>query len=304
MGEGFGIGRAPGRRLVGRAAVVVALALVATGCLVPDPSSIRGTLGYQYEARERVDAEITWGSRSLGGDVYLPAGRPKGTIIYYSGGGFTRWITYGTEAALAHVRRGWAVFVPKYRLNQRFPAAVVDAVDAVRFVRTGGAAHGLNEDHVVVMGLSSGATLAGLVAVSNDERWFGHDANSRPDAWIAAGGTFAFETAGSRGGTWATYPADVRRDWFGPGQRVPALASALRSVSAGDPPAYLIHGEDDYVVHPDESTAMAITYDAFDLDVSYDVVSHPAGQAERYHVAGAFGANQAEVERFLDRAAA
>ena len=288
---------------MGRAATVVVLAMIATGCLVPDPASIRGTLGYLYEAREPVDASITWGPRNLGGDVYLPRGTPKGTIIYYSGGGFTRWVTYGTDAALAHVRRGWAVFVPDYRLNTRFPAAVVDAVDAVRYVRTKGDDHGMNEDHVVVMGLSSGATLAGLVAVTNDERWFGHDRNSRPDAWIAAGGLFAFDTAGGRGGSWRTYPADVKRDWFGPGQPVPARASALRSVSAGDPPAYLIHGEDDYVVHPDESTAMAITYDALDLDVSYDVVSHPAGQAERYHVAGAFGANQAEVERFLDRAA-
>jgi acetyl esterase/lipase len=289
------------RRTVGRAAIVVALAMVATGCLVPDPASIRGTLGYQYTAGESVDARITWGPRSLAGDIYLPSGTPKGTIVYYSGGGFTRWITYGTDAALAHVRRGWAVFVPRYRLNTRFPAAVVDAVDAVRFVRTSGGAHGLNEDRVVVMGLSSGATLAGLVAVSNDERWFGHDRNSRPDAWIAAGGLFSFETAGGRGGSWRTYPADVKRDWFGPGRPVPAQASALKAVSAGDPPAYLIHGEDDYVVHPDESTAMAITYDALGLDVSYDVVSHPAGQAERYHVAGAFGANQAQVKRFIDR---
>ena len=140
MSDRRGVGRGLVQRTVGRTAIVVAMALVATGCLVPDPASIRGTLGYRYDAREPVDASITWGPRNLDGDVYLPSGTPKGTIIYYSGGGFTRWVTYGTDAALAHVRRGWAVFVPDYRLNTRFPAAVVDAVDAVRYVRTRGAA--------------------------------------------------------------------------------------------------------------------------------------------------------------------
>ncbi len=302
MSDRHGTERGPVRRTVIRVAVVVATAVIVTGCLVPDPASYGRTLGYKYESGQRVDAHVTWGRRDLGGDIYLPKGRPKGTLIYYSGGGFIRWVTYGTEAALAHVRRGWAVFVPDYRLDERFPAAAVDAVDAVRFVRTRGGAHGLNQDRVVVMGLSSGATLAGLVAVSNDEGWFGHDARSRPDAWIAAGGIYAFDTVGSRGGGWRIYADDFSRSWFG-NRSAPARSSALRAVSAADPPVYLIHGEDDYIVHPDESTAMAIAYDALNLDVAYDVVSPPADQASQYHVASAFGANQAELNRFLDRAA-
>lgn len=105
--------------------------------------------------------------------IYLPAQNPTHTgIVVCPGGGYVNLATdlEGTQVARWLNARGVAAFVLKYRLGPRYhyPAQLLDAQRAVRYVRSNAAADDLEPDHIGIWGFSAGGHLASTAGTHFD----------------------------------------------------------------------------------------------------------------------------------------
>ncbi|MDQ3031446.1 MAG: alpha/beta hydrolase [Myxococcota bacterium] len=104
-------------------------------------------------------------------DVYRPrhADGPVPIVLYVHGGGFrilskdTHWLM-----GLAFARRGYLVFNISYRLAplHRFPAALEDTCEALRWVKENAARWGGDPERIVFAGESAGANLVTSLALA------------------------------------------------------------------------------------------------------------------------------------------
>ena len=130
-------------------------------------------------------------------DVYRAVGQRPGrpALLYIHGGGFavcskdTHW-----SLAVDYVRLGFVVFNINYRLSTRhpFPAAINDAITALRWVQAQGHRFGADTRQLVIAGESAGGNLATALAVASSYR-LEHgparalfDTGLSPSAFIAA----------------------------------------------------------------------------------------------------------------------
>lgn len=254
-------------------ALTAVLLLAAGSCLyVPDPAPT-DTLPLGYQAHRTPSAVVEY-APGLHADVY-PADPHRGTILFLHGGGFFQ----GTRAdvlqsVLRQVSRGWTVVSVDYRLGPEhpFPAAIEDATLAYDWAQ---------EDYagpVVPWGYSAGAHLAA------------HVAHKRPvPGWLGVAGFYNWDTLGRRGWPWSFWADLIRKTWS-------PDASANVPWSASSPPAYLIHGATDPVIHSDESLAVAVASEVFGFPAFYDYVDTGSCQSHRPDC----GQNIAQQDRFLD----
>jgi acetyl esterase/lipase len=112
---------------------------------------------------------------SLVGDLYLPAsGGSHPAMLFMHGGGFARGSKagYGNTWGPYLAARGIAVFAIDYRLSKpnqtTWPQALLDCKAALQYLRGTAAKLGIDPDRIGVGGDSAGATLAALVAVTQD----------------------------------------------------------------------------------------------------------------------------------------
>lgn len=114
-------------------------------------------------------------------DVYYPQGAAPvagwPVIISMHGGGFTRGDKFGNKlntVSFEGLKNGYAVVGVSYRLadTAKVPAQIVDTKAAVRFLRQNATKLGLNANKFVIVGYSSGANLAALVATSPNNHAF------------------------------------------------------------------------------------------------------------------------------------
>jgi acetyl esterase len=131
----------------------------------------RNLPGEPPEVARVAELELPGPSGTLAARSYVPSEeRPAGTIVYFHGGG---WVVGGLEEfdrvarALALASRCEVVSVD-YRLapEHPFPAALEDADAALRWADEARAGEGA----LVVMGDSSGGTLAALTAIRARDR--------------------------------------------------------------------------------------------------------------------------------------
>ncbi|MEM1844542.1 MAG: alpha/beta hydrolase [Ignisphaera sp.] len=102
--------------------------------------------------------------------IYTPIERKtKGIVVYYHWGGF---VSGGIEESDAECRFisslcGCTVVSVGYRLapRYRFPAAVVDCFDALKWVYEHAEELGGDRDSICVMGVSAGGNLAAIVSI-------------------------------------------------------------------------------------------------------------------------------------------
>lgn len=102
-------------------------------------------------------------------DLFLPSADhvPARLIVFVHGGAFYE----GDKAdgqekgALDGVQRGYAVASINYRLSGEavFPAAIIDAKAAIRFLRAEAKRYGLNKDKIAAMGDSAGGHIVSLL---------------------------------------------------------------------------------------------------------------------------------------------
>jgi acetyl esterase/lipase len=168
---------------------------------------------------------------------------------------------------------GYAVASLGYRLSgeARFPAQIYDVKAATRYLRANAASLGIDPNHFVALGESSGAHLAQLLGMSNGEKelegdlgptqsgsevqgtvsFYGiSDLRTRPAQRLLPGCPGENHAVTSEG---RLLGAEPNTPTGGP---LAAAASPIAYVDAGDPPMLLFHGRQDCNVRPVQSQTM------------------------------------------------
>jgi acetyl esterase len=123
------------------------------------------------------------GRRSHRLDVYIPLGQkgPLPVVLYVHGGVFV-WCSKETHFFVGHTyaNAGFVVFNLNYRLSPRhkFPAALEDVSEALRWVHDNAARFGGDASRLVLAGESAGANLVSSLAIAC--------ASPRPEPWARA----------------------------------------------------------------------------------------------------------------------
>lgn len=181
-------------------------------------------------------------------DVYTPikAGSPAAVVVFFYGGSWNN----GNRADYAFVgsalaSRGIVTVVADYRLypQVRYPDFVADSAAAVAWTHNQIVRFGGDAQHIFVMGHSSGAYNAAMVAL--DKRWLAPSGLS-PNiirGWIGLAGPYDFLPIEN---------ADVKPVFFFPNS--PPDSQPINYAVAGSPPTLLIAASEDKLVNPQRNT--------------------------------------------------
>lgn len=194
--------------------------------------------------------DLGFGSHGLSLEVHRPLQpRPNAPVVVFLHAG--RW-KYGSRLDYRVLgdgltERGWVVVVPDYRKHPQvnFPAWVEDGAEAVRWTRDHVARFGGDSTRIHVIGHSSGAHTAALLAL--DER---HLMAVDVDPKSIRG---YVSLAGPVDTTWTD--ADVQR-LMGPSAGWPETYPRTH-IDGTEAPILLLHGATDDVVHFDNSVRLA-----------------------------------------------
>lgn len=247
--------------------ILLALALGAAGCTGQQLlNTLTPSGGHRYAAAIPYDP-----AHRLTLDIYTPVNvRRVPVVVFFYGG---RW-TDGTAADFRFVgqalaAQGFVAVLPDYRHYPavRFPAFVQDAARAVRWTQLHIARYGGDPDKIFVMGHSSGAHLAALLAL--DPRYLAEAGGDRAKlkGMIGLAGPYDFLPLAD---------ADLR-DMFGPPERY-ELSQPITFADGDNPPMLLLHGADDQTVrvHNTRNLAAAIQRAGGTVESHiYPEMSHP-----------------------------
>lgn len=104
---------------------------------------------------------------------YYPTTYPssRGAAIIFPGGAYLQLSKHTGEGYAQFFNTfGMAAFVVNYRLSpNRFPAQLLDARRAMRFVRTNAEKFGLDQDKILAVGSSAGGHLAALLSTYTEK---------------------------------------------------------------------------------------------------------------------------------------
>jgi acetyl esterase/lipase len=232
--------------------------------LVPDDTySFQGDIAYASEPRQRLDVY-----QPLAGTGPGPGQRPL--VVFFYGGAWTQ----GSRTSYrflgeALAARGAVVVVPDYGLSpsHRYPVFVRDSALAVKWALDNAARLGADPKRVVVMGHSSGAYNAAMVAL--DARWL-KEVGANPSqlaGWIGLAGPYNFLPIGDPDVQVAFHWPDTPRD-----------SQPIAHASAASPRTLLMAATKDNLVYPDRNTQrMAEALRAAGVPVTvhmYDNLSH------------------------------
>lgn len=189
--------------------------------------------------------------------VYPPKRKGNGTaVIICPGGGYAVLAAghEGSDVAKAFNEAGVTAFVVRYRLpkdecmtNKAF-VPLMDAQQAIWFVRTHAAEYGLDIHKIGIMGFSAGGHLASTVGTHfNPVRKELTGADLRPDFMILIYLVVSFNDSiahiGSRDNLLGQHPD----------KDLVHLFSNEEQVTSQTPPTFLVHASDDEVVPPENS---------------------------------------------------
>lgn len=136
----------------------------------------------------RAVTDVTYVRRSHGNprhdlklDLYLPAAAAasaRPAIVFVHGGGWRAGVRANfAPMAIRMAERGYAAATISYRLSPEapYPAAILDAKAAVRWVRAHAADYGIDPRRIAIAGGSAGGQIAALTGVTNGEARFDPD---------------------------------------------------------------------------------------------------------------------------------
>lgn len=131
------------------------------------PKGVKATEGVVY----RTIKDTPFGDRDLHADIYRPDDdRRYPAVILIHGGGWRSGSRELQRPLARHIAVAGYVTVPvEYRLSleAKYPAALHDIKDAVRWLRANADRYGVDPDRIAVSGCSAGGQLAGLVGMTN-----------------------------------------------------------------------------------------------------------------------------------------
>lgn len=218
-----------------------------------------------------------YSNRPLKMTLLVPAtDTPKPAIIYFPGGGFTssnheQYI----EMRMALAKAGFVVAAAEYRtVPDKFPALVIDAKSAVRYLRAHADLFGIDADRIGVIGDSAGGYLAQMTGATNGEREFDRgDFLEQPSDVQAVVTIYGISNLLNIG---EGYPENIRQVHASPSVTEALLvhgpafdrfsgnsiqsdkekamyASPMGHVRPGMPPFLIMHGSKDMLVSPVQS---------------------------------------------------
>lgn len=212
-----------------------------------------------------VDIGVTYANRGSGdlqGDFYKPLGidKPAAVVMIHGGGwiGGERADMDGFAKDLAE--EGFAVLNITYRLGpeHRFPAAIIDCRDAVRWLRSHADRLDINPDKIGAWGYSAGGHLAALLGTLSDEPLPGEDTrniSARVQAVIDGAGPTDLRQYRENKYVTKFMPEDASEQLY-------ELASPVTAVSSDDAPTLMYHGKRDAVVFYENSVLLKEKLDA------------------------------------------
>lgn len=204
------------------------------------------------------------GANEPGLDIYVPtptSGQPRDVVIFIHGG---RWRTGSKDqyrfVADAFAARGYIVILPDFR---QFPEAdwtgmITRVAQVHRWTETHIERYGGNADRIFLMGHSSGAHLAAMVAFDGRLR----EAARAPCGFVGLAGPYDFLPIGDK---------DVREVFRS--AKNPSATQPITFADAGDPAALLLTGSNDSTVEPGNSVRMAEKL--ADAGVRVETISYP-----------------------------
>lgn len=242
-------------------------ARLVNGLVPADTYRFEGGIAYGAAPRQKLDLY-----RPLAGGTsgVLADGRKPPLVVFFYGG---TW-THGDRASFRFVgealaARGAMVAIPDYGLAPefRYPVFVRDSALAVKWALDQAARLGADPARVYVMGHSSGAYNAAMVAL--DGRWLG-ELGARPNqlaGWIGMAGPYDFLPIENP-------QARVAFNW----PATPADSQPYAHAGSGAPRTLLMAAGDDRTVDPRRNTArLAQRLRAAGVDVrteSFDDLGH------------------------------
>lgn len=183
-------------------------------------------------------------------DVYTPNGVSGAPVVIFFHGG--RWSSGSKDdwkfVGEALASRGFVAAIVDYRKypQVRFPAFVEDGARAIAWLRNNVDTYGGNPDKLFLMGHSSGAQIAALLALNEDYL----NAVDGTRLWLRG----MIGLAGPYNFLPITDP--TLRDIFGPPEKF-AESQPILFVEGDNPPIMLMHGEDDEIVSVADSRSLA-----------------------------------------------
>lgn len=227
------------------------------------------------------------GERSLKLDIYLPAESPaeKPPLIVWIHGGAWRAGSKASVPVTGWLNAGFAIASVDYRLSPeaRFPAQVHDIKAAVRFLRRSSDKYGFDPQRFVIAGASAGGHLAALVGVSNDHKELegsvgeAHQVSSSVQAIVSFYGASNLESILSQStdhGLSVRVPALklLLGELPDANPKLARLASPVQHVDKTDPTLFLIHGDADPQMPPEQSDELNTAYHKLGLPSHLSVI--------------------------------
>ncbi|MGZ9234449.1 MAG: alpha/beta hydrolase fold domain-containing protein [Anaerolineales bacterium] len=215
-------------------------------------------------------------------DLYFPehSDAPFQVLVYVHGGSFTsgdKRTGSGVIDIPAMTQRGYAVAALNYRLmpDYPFPAEVIDAKCAIRFLRAQAEEYNLLTEKIGIWGGSAGGHLAAMLGLTNGDPAFElgeHlEYSSRVDAVVEMFGP-----------TDLTQPMGwlqrlLLRRAFGtdsPGDARLIESSPVRYVTPESAPFLILHGEQDTAVPVEQAQALYQTLSESGVDATLVIVQN------------------------------
>lgn len=183
--------------------------------------------------------------------------------------------------------QGFVTMAANYRLGpqEQWPAQIVDAKCAVRYLRANAKALHIDPNEIGVWGHSAGGHLASLVGTAPPSAGWDTgdypDESSRVEAVADLSGPSDLVALEEEGG-----PGVVKANFVSllgpvPADQLPAAlkaASPITYVSPGDPPFLIVHADDDGIVPLGQSVALADALEAAHVPATL-VITHGGGHS-------------------------
>lgn len=198
----------------------------------------------------------TQGDRALKVDIFRPkSDHVLPAVLVVHGGGWLKGDKTKFHAmAEALAMRGFVAVAVEYRLGgeAKFPAAVIDCVNATKFIRANAKKYGVDPKRIGAVGGSAGAHLVGLMATASGKKEFQDalpDVSGQIQSAVMLAGPMDL-TSGSVAKRSRENPNQSNSNkWIGKtideAPQLYALGSPIKHATKSSPPMFFMRGEFD-----------------------------------------------------------